>query len=145
MSTELWLAFAAASSLMLIIPGPTTLLIVSYATSQGRSTTLPLMIAVELANITALVLSLLGLGQLLATSAWAFTLVKTVGGLYLLYLGIKMLRSVSTSNTRSSGSPPNRHRAGNCFTTLIWSRRSTRKASFSSSHFYRNSLMFIYR
>ena len=102
MSIELWLAFAAASSLMLIIPGPTTLLIVSYATSQGRSTTLPLMIAVELANITALVLSLLGLGQLLATSAWAFTLVKTVGGLYLLYLGIKMLRSVSTSNTRSS-------------------------------------------
>ena len=93
MSIELWLAFAAASSLMLIIPGSTTLLIVSYATSQGRSTTLPLMIAVELANITALVLSLLGL---------AFTLVKTVGGLYLLYLGIKMLRSARASNTTLS-------------------------------------------
>lgn len=102
MSIELWLAFAAASSLMLIIPGPTTLLIVSYATSQGRSATLPLMIAVELANITALVLSLLGLGQLLATSALAFTLVKTVGGLYLLYLGIKMLRSARASNATLS-------------------------------------------
>jgi threonine/homoserine/homoserine lactone efflux protein len=102
MSIELWLAFAAASSLMLIIPGPTTLLIVSYATSQGRSKTLPLMIAVELANITALVLSLLGLGQLLATSALAFTLAKTVGGLYLLYLGIKMLRSARGSNATLS-------------------------------------------
>jgi threonine/homoserine/homoserine lactone efflux protein len=47
-------------------------------------------------------LSLLGLGQLLATSALAFTLAKTVGGLYLLYLGIKMLRSARGSNATLS-------------------------------------------
>ena len=42
---------------------------------------------------SALVLSLVGLGALLTTSAWWFTVVKWAGGLYLLYLGIKLLRA----------------------------------------------------
>jgi threonine/homoserine/homoserine lactone efflux protein len=49
--------------------------------------------AVALGDSTALVLSLLGLGALLATSAFWFTVVKLVGGLYLMYLGIKLLRA----------------------------------------------------
>jgi len=47
---------------------------------------------VALGDSTALVLSLLGLGALLAASAFAFTLVKLAGGLYLIYLGIKLFR-----------------------------------------------------
>ncbi len=46
-----------------------------------------------LGDSTALVVSLLGLGALLATSAFWFTVVKWVGGLYLLYLGIRLLRA----------------------------------------------------
>lgn len=38
-------------------------------------------------------LSIAGLGAVLATSAWVFTLVKWAGGLYLIYLGLKLLRS----------------------------------------------------
>lgn len=49
------------------------------------------MASVALGDCTALALSLLGLGALLATSAIWFTVVKLVGGLYLLYLGIKLL------------------------------------------------------
>ena len=93
MSLELWLAFAAASAVLLIIPGPTILTVISYSMAHGRRANVPLVLAVALGDSTALALSLLGLGALLATSALWFTLVKWVGGLYLLYLGIKLLRA----------------------------------------------------
>ena len=97
MSIELWLAFVAASAVLLIIPGPTILTVISYSMTHGRRAKLPLVAAVALGDSTALVVSLLGLGALLATSAFWFTLVKWAGGLYLLYLGIKLLRAGITS------------------------------------------------
>ncbi len=42
MTLELWAAFVAASSILLIIPGPTVLLVVSYALGQGWRTALPI-------------------------------------------------------------------------------------------------------
>jgi threonine/homoserine/homoserine lactone efflux protein len=53
----------------------------------------PLVAAVTLGDSTALVLSLVGLGAVLATSAMVFNVIKWAGGLYLIYLGVKMLRS----------------------------------------------------
>lgn len=93
MSIELWLGFVAASAILLVIPGPTILTVISYSISHGKRANVPLIIAVALGDSTALVLSLLGLGALLAASAFWFTAIKLVGGLYLLYLGIRMLRS----------------------------------------------------
>lgn len=93
MSIETWLAFVAASAVLLIIPGPTILTVISYSMAQGGRAKLPLVAAVALGDSTALVVSLLGLGALLASSAFWFTVVKWVGGLYLLYLGIKLLRA----------------------------------------------------
>ena len=93
MSIELWFAFAAASAVLLIIPGPTILTVISYSIAHGRRANVPLVAAVALGDSTALVVSLLGLGALLATSAFWFTVVKSAGGLYLLYLGIKLLRA----------------------------------------------------
>ncbi|SAI40252.1 amino acid efflux protein [Bordetella ansorpii] len=93
MSFETWLAFVAASAVLLVIPGPTLLTVISYSTTHGRRARLPLVAGVALGDATALLLSLLGVGALLAASAFWFTVVKTVGGLYLLYLGIKLLRA----------------------------------------------------
>ena len=81
MSIELWLAFVAASAVLLIIPGPTILTVISYSIAHGRRANVPLVAAVALGDSTALVVSLLGLGALLATSAFWFTVVKWVGGL----------------------------------------------------------------
>ena len=103
MSIEAWLAFVAASAVLLIIPGPTILTVISYSVAHGGRANLPLVVAVALGDSTALVLSLLGLGALLATSAFWFTVVKSAGGLYLLYLGIKLFRA-GVSSTESS--PP---------------------------------------
>ena len=93
MPIELWLAFVAASAIVLVIPGPTILTVISYSLAHGRRANVPLVAAVALGDSTALVVSLLGLGALLAASASWFTIVKWIGGLYLLWLGIRMLRS----------------------------------------------------
>jgi len=92
MPIHLWLAFVAAASVVLMIPGPTILTVISYSVSHGRRANVPLVTAVALGDSTALAASLAGLGALLATSAFWFTLVKWVGGLYLLYLGLRLLR-----------------------------------------------------
>ena len=101
MSIELWLAFVAASAILLVIPGPTILTVIGYSLTHGRRANAALVAAVALGDSTALVLSLLGLGALLATSAFWFTVVKWVGGLYLLFLGIRLFRSgVAVSESR---------------------------------------------
>jgi len=99
MPIELWLAFVAASAVLLIIPGPTILTVISYSMAHGRRANIPLIAAVALGDSTALVVSLLGLGALLAASAFWFTIIKWMGGLYLLYLGIKLLRAGVTPAT----------------------------------------------
>ena len=111
MPIELWLTFIAAAAVMLIIPGPTILTVISYSVSHGRRANVPLIAAVALGDSTALVVSLLGLGALLATSAFWFTVVKCAGGLYLLYLGIKLLRAgVSASEITAPAAPGSRWR-----------------------------------
>lgn len=93
MSFETWLAFAAASSVLLVIPGPTVLLVVSYALGQGWRTALPMAAGVALGDFTAMTLSMLGIGALLAASATVFTALKWVGAAYLIWLGIKLFRA----------------------------------------------------
>lgn len=93
MRLDLWFAFVAASAVLLIIPGPTILTVISYAVAHGRRANLPLVAGVALGDCTALVLSLLGLGALLATAAFWFTVVKVAGGLYLVYLGLRLVRA----------------------------------------------------
>ena len=96
MTFETWAAFAAASSILLVIPGPTVLLVVSYALGRGWRTALPMAVGVALGDFTAMTLSMLGLGALLATSATLFTILKWAGAAYLIYLGIKLWRAGGT-------------------------------------------------
>lgn len=93
MSLEHWLAFVAASSVLLAIPGPTILLVISYALSHGRKVASATVAGVALGDFTAMTASMLGLGALLATSAALFTVLKWVGAAYLIYLGIKLWRA----------------------------------------------------
>lgn len=93
MTIETWLAFTAATTLLLVIPGPTVLLVVSYALGQGLRTALPMAVGVALGDFTAMTLSLLGVGALLATSATLFTVLKWIGAAYLIWLGLKLWRA----------------------------------------------------
>lgn len=93
MSLELWLAFTAASAVLLAIPGPTVLLVVSYALNHGNRATAASVAGVGLGDFTAMTASLLGLGVVLATSALLFSVLKWLGATYLIWLGITMWRA----------------------------------------------------
>lgn len=93
MPLDLWLTFVAASVALLLIPGPTVLLVLSYALSKGRSVALASAAGVALGDFTAMSLSLAGLGALVLASATAFTVLKWIGALYLVWMGVKLLRS----------------------------------------------------
>ena len=90
MNYELWLGFILASIVILPIPGPTLLLVVSYALSHGRKAALAVGAGVVLGDITAMTASLLGVGALLAVSTTMYTALKVVGACYLMYLGYKI-------------------------------------------------------
>jgi len=101
MSIETWLAFAAASAVLLVIPGPTILLVISYALGRGLRTALPVALGVALGDFTAMTLSLLGLGALLAASALLFTVFKWIGAAYLVWLGIALWRAGGRLNVEA--------------------------------------------
>ncbi len=102
MPLELWLAYVFTSAVVLAIPGPTILLVLSYSISRGRQATLPLVAGVALGDALAVTLSLIGLGSLLAASAFWFTVIKLIGGLYLIYLGVQLFRGASQPPTEST-------------------------------------------
>jgi len=92
MPIEVWLTFTVASIALLAIPGPTVLIVVSYALKQGKSSGWATVPGVSLGDLTAMTTSLLGAGAILATSLTLFTVLKLVGAVYLIWLGIKMWR-----------------------------------------------------
>ncbi|UWR10360.1 LysE family translocator [Sulfitobacter mediterraneus] len=93
MTFELWLTFVAASFALLLIPGPTVLLVLSYALSKGRSVAVASAAGVALGDLVAMSASLAGLGALVLASATLFTALKWVGAAYLVWLGFKLIRS----------------------------------------------------
>lgn len=92
MTVELYPAFVFAATLILILPGPTIILVISQAVSHGRRSVVPLVAGVLLGDLTAMTLSLMGLGALLSVSAALFGLFKWIGAVYLFYLGINLWR-----------------------------------------------------
>lgn len=93
MSLDLWLTFVAASTALLLIPGPTVLLVLSYALSQGRKVALASATGVALGDFVAMTASLLGLGALVLASAALFTVLKWAGAAYLIWMGVRLLRA----------------------------------------------------
>jgi threonine/homoserine/homoserine lactone efflux protein len=93
MPLEVFLAYVAAAAIVLVIPGPTITLVIGYALAEGRRAAWATVAGVALGDLTAVTLSLAGLGALLAASATLFTAVKWAGAAYLVYLGVRLWRS----------------------------------------------------
>ena len=93
MSLEMYFAYVLATAVVLVVPGPTVMLVVSYGLAQGRRAAWPAVLGVGLGDFTDMVLSLAGLGAVLAASDSLFHALKWAGAAYLVYLGVKMWRS----------------------------------------------------
>ncbi|EMI4394700.1 LysE family translocator [Vibrio parahaemolyticus] len=103
MTIEIWLTFVTVVFVFAIIPGPTVILVVGQALAHGRKSVTPLVLGVLLGDFTAMTLSLIGLGAILAASASLFFLLKWFGVAYLIYLGVKTWREIPEVNVRFKG------------------------------------------
>jgi threonine/homoserine/homoserine lactone efflux protein len=110
-----WLPFAITSAILVAIPGPTVLLVVSYALGHGRRFALATTAGVTLGDLVSMTASMLGLGVILAASAALFAALKWVGAAYLLYLGIKLWRAPAVDKEAPDTTDTTEIRSGRIF------------------------------
>jgi threonine/homoserine/homoserine lactone efflux protein len=101
-------------ALLLAIPGPTILLVISYSLSHGRQAAFATILGVMLGDITAITASMAGLGALLAVSSELFMVLKWIGALYLVWLGVKLWRS-PVADTEAGEIPARQSHYSICF------------------------------
>jgi len=87
------LLFMTGAIVLLLIPGPAVLYIVSRSIGLGRPAGLVSAMGIATGSLFHVAAATLGLSALLVSSASAFQFVKYAGAAYLIYLGIKTLRS----------------------------------------------------
>ncbi len=85
--------FSAASLVLIFTPGPDILYVMTRGIAQGRGAAFAAASGFSLGNIVHTLAAVIGLSAILASSATAFDLVKLAGGLYLIYLGIRLFRA----------------------------------------------------
>ncbi|MDF1606810.1 LysE family translocator [Hoeflea sp. YIM 152468] len=95
-SPEHFAAFVVASVILLIIPGPTIIMVITQALAHGRKIAFASVLGVGLGDLLATSLSIAGAGALLAASATLFQLLKFIGAAYLIWIGYKMWRTPVT-------------------------------------------------
>src|ERR1700736_1610063 len=98
MTFETWLLFLIMETALSLSPGPA----VFYVVSQGIRAfprAVPATLGILSANACYFALSATSLGALIAASARFFTIAKWTGAAYLIYLGIKSLRSAAASRS----------------------------------------------
>lgn len=85
LNMELWLAFVAASAVVLMIPGPTVFMVIGFSITQGRRSALFLSMTVAFAHATMLSLSMMGLATILTSHPGLLSLLQIFGAAYLVY------------------------------------------------------------
>ena len=108
MTLETWLLFCSASLLVILIPGPLSLLMVANSLNHGLIRSYPAFLGGVSASLILLVTSASGLGALLLASEQLFTLIRYCGALYLIWLGYQAWReagkaTVSQDNSQATG------------------------------------------
>jgi threonine/homoserine/homoserine lactone efflux protein len=87
------LLFVTGAAILLVIPGPAVLYIVSRSVAHGRPAGLVSAMGIATGTLFHVAAATLGLSALLVSSALAFQFVKYLGAGYLIYLGIRVLRT----------------------------------------------------
>ena len=98
-------AFLIASFILAVTPGPGVLYIVTRSLTQGRRFGLASVAGVALGNLGNAVGASIGLAAVFAVSALAFTVVKYLGAVYLLYLGVQAIRAPRIGEATAAPAP----------------------------------------
>ncbi|ABF07122.1 homoserine/homoserine lactone efflux protein [Cupriavidus metallidurans] len=102
MRWEVWLAYFAACWVIAVSPGSGAVLSMSHGLSYGLKKTSTTILGLQTGLVIILLIAGGGLGALLLASEEAFLVVKTIGAMYLIYLGIQQWRAKVETNPQNS-------------------------------------------
>ena len=130
--------FALTSFVLIVIPGPSVLFVVGRALAHGRRTALASVVGNALGVYVVAAFVAFGLGRVVQSSEIVFSIVKVVGGVYLIWLGVQAIRhrqaiSAALTASDSEGGSWRAARQGSS------SVSPTRRCSSSSPRSCRNS------
>ena len=100
-----FLVFAAAAALLVLIPGPAVIYIVTRSVRHGRAAGLVSTAGIEAGGLVHVAAATLGLSAILASSATAFNVVRYAGAAYLIYLGVRALLDRDVIGEDEPGAP----------------------------------------
>jgi threonine/homoserine/homoserine lactone efflux protein len=103
MSLNSYFLFVAASVALILVPGPAQALVIATTLDRGPKQGVLTAVGLNVGTLFHAAAAGLGLSAILATSALAFSIVKYIGAAYLLYLGIKALRSRPSAEVSTGG------------------------------------------
>jgi threonine/homoserine/homoserine lactone efflux protein len=96
-----WLLYAAAALGLSLTPGPNGLLALTHGALFGTKKTIATILGGLTGFFLVIAMSMFGIGALLAASASLLTVLKWLGGAYLVFLGIQVWRSPALALTRN--------------------------------------------
>ena len=106
MDTHTWLIYFLAATGLSLSPGPNGLLALTHGALHGRRKAMYTITGGALGFVIVIALSMFGIGALLQTSLAWLTVLKWLGGAYLVWLGIQVWRSPPLSLDASGSSEP---------------------------------------
>ncbi|GAA3873209.1 LysE family translocator [Saccharothrix violaceirubra] len=109
MTTLTLLAFTAAAALIVVVPGPDQALLLQTSAAAGRPAAMRTACGILLGIVLWGIASVLGLSAVVAGSSTAYRVITVAGASYLIWLGVKALRSALSTAVATSG-PHGGHR-----------------------------------
>lgn len=94
-----YLLYVGVAAATILLPGPAVMLTINNSIQRGLLMSVAGILGIALAILVVAIISATSLGIILASSVMAFTLVKLVGAVYLIYLGIKIWRTKISINS----------------------------------------------
>ena len=105
LTPEQLFGFLAAAVLITLSPGPDNLMVLSTGIAKGRLRGVAFGLGCALGCISHTILAVIGVSALIAASPTAFTALKVVGGLYLIWIGWGAIRSRGGARVEAAGAP----------------------------------------
>jgi threonine/homoserine/homoserine lactone efflux protein len=103
------IAFVLAALVLIVIPGPSVMFTIGRALALGRIGGLLSVLGNALGLLPIIGLVAIGVGGIVARSVVLFTIVKVVGALYLMFLGVQAIRHRRRAAAATSGALPRSH------------------------------------
>ena len=114
MTIENYLLFVLASIVLCVVPGPDMIYLLSRTIAQGKKAGVAAAFGINLGGYFHLTAAILGISAVIATSSFAFALLKWCGAAYLIYIGLQAILSKSTLKLDEG------HKAHRALKTIFW-------------------------